>query len=143
MDDETTGTVSGIISSVFENQNILETVNWILKSDEQVMSKEDLALGYIMGALMSSAVDVAMDMKLSKINRQAYEKRLEQIYGKEEALKKLQEMDGKIEERRAKGGRQIKIELTEKETEDIRNMLIPMIAPFREKVRKEEAIKKL
>ncbi len=143
MDFEIKGVVSEIIDMVFEHQNLLEGVNWILESDDSVRSKEDLALGYFLGSLMTSAVDVATDMKLNKINRQAYEKRLEQIYGKEDALKRLQEMDAKIEERRAKGGTRMTVELTEEETEEIRNMLIPMIARFREKICKEVAVKKV
>jgi len=142
LDFETRDVISKLIDMVFESQNMLEMVNWVLESDERVRSKEDLALGYFLGSLMSSAVDVATDMKLNKINRQAYEKRLEQIYGKEEAVKRLQEMDEKIEERRAKDGRGFTVQLTEEETEDIENMLIPLIARFREKVRKEEAVKK-
>jgi hypothetical protein len=142
LDFEIKGIISEIIDMVFENQNMLETVNWILESDDSVRSKEDLALGYFIGSLMSSAVDVATDMKLNKINRQAYEKRLEQIHGKEEALKRLKEIDAKIEERRAKGGTPMTVELTEEETEEIKNMLIPVIARFREKLSKEEAFKK-
>ena len=136
------GVVTEIIEMALKHQNLWETVNWVLESDDSVRSQEDLALGYYMGSLMTSAVDVATDMKLNKINRQAYEKRLEQIYGKEAASKRLQEMDTKMEERRAKGGRQIKIELTEAEIEEIRNVLIPMIARFRAKISEEATIKK-
>lgn len=132
------GIVTDIMEMALKHQNLWETVNWVLESDNRVRSKEDVALGYFMGSLMTSAVDVATDLKLNKINRQAYGKRLEQIYGKKEASKRLQEMDAKIEERRAKGGKQIKIELTAEEIEEIRKVLIPMIARFRAKIRQEE-----
>lgn len=137
MDSETRGIVSQIINAVFKNQKILETVNWVFESDDRITSKEDLALGYFIGTLMTSAVDVATESKLNKKNRQVYEKRLEQIYGKQEASKKLREMDAKIKERRAKIGTHMTIELAEEEIKDIRNMLIPMISRFREKIRKE------
>jgi hypothetical protein len=45
LDAETIGIIQKMINYVFENENTLETIRWILESDNQVKSKEDLALG--------------------------------------------------------------------------------------------------
>lgn len=143
MDREIRGLISEIINSVFEKQDVLKTINWILEVDDQVMSKEDLALGYFMGSLMNIADDVASREKLGEKLEKRYKKILKNIYGKEGATEELKERDRRLEETRAKGGRCIKGELTEEETEDIRNMLILMITPFREKIRKERVLRRV
>ena len=143
MDREIRGLISGTIDYVFERQNVLKAINWILEADDQVRSQEDLALGYFMGSLVNIAHDVAGHNKVNEKLEKQYKKRLEKICGKEGATKKLKEDDTILEETRAKGGRRIKAELTEEEIEDIRNMLIPMIAPFREKIRKEVALRRV
>jgi len=143
LDIETRGWISGTVNSVFEKQIVLETVNWILETDDQVESQEDLALGYFMGSLMNIAGNVASRRKLEEKSEKQFKKGLEKIYGKEGATKELREYHAILEEARAKGGGQIESELTEEETEDIRNMLIPMIQRFREKIRKELAMRSI
>lgn len=143
MDRETRGRISEIIDYAFEKQNVLKTINWILEADNQVGSQEDLALGYFMGSLVNNTYDVAGHKKVNEKLEKQYKKRLEKICGKEGATKRLREDDIILEETRTKGGRRIKAELTEEEIEDIRNMLIPMIVPFREKIRKEVALRRV
>lgn len=143
MELKTRGIISAIINYAFENQKILETVKWVLESDDQVRSKEDLALGYMMGSLMNISDGIASRMNLEDKVEKRYRKKLEKKLGKEEALKILMEQDKKREETKSKGGRRIKSELTEEEIGDIKNRLIPMIARFREKIRQEEALGKV
>lgn len=143
MDIETRGLISEIVNYVFEKQNVLETVNWILEADEQVRSKEDLALGYFMGSLMKFASNVVSRRKLEEKAMKQHKKRLEKALGKEEAKRELMERDRRFEEMEAKGGRRIKAEPSDEDIEDIRNMLIPHIAPFREKIRKEVALRRI
>jgi len=142
LDRETTGLISEMINYAFEKQSCLKTINWVLEADDQVRSQEDLALGYFLGSLMNTADHVAtLKKRYEKLEKQ-YKKRLKKIHGKE-ATKELKERGRRLEEMRAKGGRPIKAELTEEETENIRNMLIPMIASFREKIRKEIALSRV
>lgn len=139
LDIEIRGLISEVINYVFEKQDVLKTINWILGVDDQVISEEDLALGYFMGSLMTIADNVASRKKLIEKLDKRTKKALEKGLGKERAAKSLEEQDRRLEIR-ARGGRHIKTELTEEETNDIRNMLIPMIAQFREKIRKEMAL---
>ena len=143
MDTETRGLISEIINYVFEQQNVLKTINWVLEVDDQVTSQEDLALGYIIGSLMNIADSIANRKRLIEKTEKRYKKELDKIYGKEGAVKRLEEQDTFLKERRVKGGRPIKVELTEKETEDIKNLLIPMIARFREKIRSEGVLRRV
>jgi hypothetical protein len=135
--------VSGIVNYAFEKQSVLETIKWVLEVDDRVMSQEDLALGYVVGSLMNIADNVASRRKLEEKLEKRYKKGLEKIYGKEKAAKEMQELDITLEKTRAKGGRRIKSELTEEENDDIKNMLIPMIPRFREKIRKELAMRRI
>ena len=141
MDRETRGLISEKIDYAFEKQPLLKTINWILEADDRVVSQEDLALGYFIGSLMNIAYDIAFHKKLNEKCDKMFKKELEKIYGKEGATKRLKEDDIILEETKAKGGRRIKAELTEEEIGDIRNMLIPMIVPFREKMRKEVVLR--
>jgi len=143
LDVETRGMVSGIVNYAFEKQSVLETIKWVLEVDDRVMSQEDLALGYVVGSLMNIADNVASRRKLEEKLEKRYKKGLEKIYGKEKAAKEMQELDITLEKTRAKGGRRIKSELTEEENDDIKNMLIPMIPRFREKIRKELAMRRI
>ena len=141
MDRETRGLISEKIDYAFEKQPLLKTINWILEADDRVVSQEDLALGYFIGSLMNIAYDIAFHKKLNEKCDKMFKKELEKIYGKEGATERLKEDDIILEETKAKGGRRIKAELTEEEIGDIRNMLIPMIVPFREKMRKEVVLR--
>lgn len=143
LDWETKGMISEIINHAFEKRHFLEAINWLLEADDQVRSQEDLALGYFMGYLMETADSLAWRMKRHEKTEKLRRKRLEENWGKEEAAKYLKEQERAVEELRAKGGRPMKVELTEEETESIRSMLIPMIASFREKIRKEIALSRV
>lgn len=145
MDRETIGRISNLINNTFEKQNILETVNWILEADtfKVIESQEDLALGYILGAILNIGDCIVRDKKYDDTIVKWKKKMLEKMLEKEE-LKKMLDAQPKIgEQAKAKGGRihYIKVETTEKETDRVRNMLIPMIAPYREKISKEKALK--
>ncbi len=137
MDIETRGLISATINYVFEKQSVLETVEWILGADDQIISKEDLALGYFIGSLMNIADKIASRRKLEEKSTKLYKKKLEKIFGKEKTETEVKKPY------RAKRGRRIEAELTEEETEDIKNMLIPMIVQFREKIRKEIALRRV
>jgi hypothetical protein len=141
LDFKTRGLISETFNRALEEQSCLEVINWILEADDDVSSKEDLALGYVMGSLMNIAYHVASRMKLEEKLDPKYRKELETFLGKEEAAKILHEDAMRLEKAKAEGGKQVTGELTEEETDDIRNMLIPMIQRFREKIRKELAMR--
>ena len=141
MDVKTRGLISGTLNYAFEEQNVLDTMDWILEADDHTRSQEDLALGYFLGALMNISCNLASRVKQEETLGKLWKKELEKIHGKKEAAKRLQEQNIMLEQERAKGGRRIKTELTEEETDDIRNMLIPMIQSYREKIRKELAMR--
>ena len=146
MDIETRDLISDTINAVYEKQNFLGTVNWILKTDDDRVSTRDdlenLALGYSLGALMNIAYDVARHKKLEKKYDDKYKEEMERKLGKE-ATKAIAEMNRRLEETKAKGVRRVANELTDEETDDIRNMLIQVIPRFRWKIRKELAIRRI
>jgi hypothetical protein len=141
LDFKIKGLVSETLNHALEEQSCLEVINWILEVDEEVSSKEDLALGYVMGSLMNIAYNVAGRMKLEEKLDPKYRRELEKFLGKEEAAKVLRSDAVRLEKGKAKGGEQVTGELTEEETDEIRNMLVPMIPRFREKIHKELAMR--
>ena len=146
MDIETRDLISETINAVYEKQDFLGTVNWILKTDDDRVSTRDdlenLALGYSLGALMNIAYDVARHKKLEKKYDEKYKEEMERKLGKE-ATKAIREMNRRLEEMKAKGGRRVENLLTDEETDDIRNMLIQVIPRFRWKIRKELEIRRI
>lgn len=146
MDIETRDLISETINAVYEKQDFLGTVNWILKTDDDRVSTRDdlenLALGYSLGALMNIAYDVARHKKLEKKYDGKYKEEMERKLGKE-ATKAIVEMNRRLEEMKAKGSRPVENKLTDEETDDIRNMLIQVIPRFRWKIRKELAIRRI
>lgn len=143
MDSATRGQIDEALDYIFEEQNFLETVNWILEADDEVRSQEDLVLGYFLGSSMRFANDFVRNVKVVKKIDKKHEKNVEKRLGKEEARKIREERETRAREERAKGGRPLKVSLTEKETNDIRSMLLLRIKPFREKIRKERALRGL
>ena len=146
MDIETRDLISDTINAVYEKQDFLGTVDWILKTDDDRVSTRDdlenLALGYSLGALMNIAYDVARHKKLEKKYDGKYKEEMERKLGKE-ATKAIAEMNRRLEEMKAKGSRRVENKLTDEETDDIRNMLIQAIPRFRWKIRKELAIRRI
>ena len=146
LDIETRDLISETIDAVYEKQDFLGTVNWILKTDDDRVSTRDdlenLALGYSLGALMNIAYDVARHKKLEKKYDEKYKEEMERKLGKE-ATKAIAEMNRRLEEMKAKGGRRVENKLTDEETDDIKNMLIQVIPRFRWKIRKELAIRRI
>jgi hypothetical protein len=146
LDIETRDLISDTINAVYEKQDFLGTVDWILKTDDDRVSTRDdlenLALGYSLGALMNIAYDVARHKKLEKKYDGKYKEEMERKLGKE-ATKAIAEMNRRLEEMKAKGSRRVENKLTDEETDDIRNMLIQAIPRFRWKIRKELAIRRI
>lgn len=123
MDRETRGMISETLHWNYERSKVLETVDWALKADDQILNQEDFVLGYYIGSLMSMSVEIVA-------RRNLFDK-LPDLLKKESA------------EVKPKRGRPRSIAATRKEKEEIKDMLIPMIARFREKIRQEETLKKL
>ena len=140
MDLKTRGIISSIINNVFESQNVLETIKWILETDDEVISSEDLALGYFLGSLMKISANSAGIMHKIAFSNEQYRKTLEKIYGKKEGKIKYLEYEMKMYEPSKKDSVPILIEPSKEEIDEIRNMLIPMIPRFREKIRQEETL---
>lgn len=142
MDAETRGIIEKWIDNIIEEQRIPETVKWILGEDYEVSSKEDLALGYLLGYIMSSSLRTVEISKLQKESQERFERRrkkddreLEKKLGKEkfmEVLKNRVEM-----EKTAKRVRPIKVSLDEEDENEIRNIVLSKIKLLREKIRRE------
>lgn len=143
MDITTRGIISATIEYVFENQNVLDTIEWMFRIDDDVISREDLALGYFMGSLMNISNELAIDVIrwniIDKMDKEFYIN----AFGKEEGLKKYIENKMRREESKESGTNYTKIQLSEEDTEAIRNMLIPMITRFREKIRQEKVLERI
>jgi hypothetical protein len=145
---ETRGLISEIINNLYEEQSVLEMVNWVLETDARAkVEAETFALGYVLGSLMNHAYGVARHEKRDKKTNESWMKYAVKKFGEEEATRIIEEFDRRVKEQvkelKAKGGRPINVEPTDKETDAIRNMLIPMIPQFREKISKELALRKV
>lgn len=127
MDRKTRGIIEETLDYVYEEQDFLETINWILEVDSEVKSPEDLALGYFLGSLMRCADNTIRREKLWRAQKRGMEKRL----GKEEAKEYLREV-----EERTKDIKPLRVSVTRREKNQIRDMLRRRI-PSREKIYRE------
>ena len=143
MDIKTRGVISSIINNSFETQKVLETIKWILETDDDVVCKEDLALGYFIGSLMNISSNTWSRLKKEEIVENYYKKSLEKTYGKKQGKIKYLEYKMRMEENNENEKSQVIVELPNEEVEKIRNMLIPMIPKFREKIRQENILHKI
>ena len=128
MDIVARGLIEKQLDYISEEQDILETVSWILDVDDEVINREDLALGYFLGALMNSAYKTVEGIKFM----QKSDKMLQRKLGEIEAGKSIKE-----KEERVKTYRPVRVRITEQEKAEIRGMLIRRIKPFRLKIRTE------
>lgn len=120
LDTEIIGTIENQINSVYQEQNMLEGLEWILEIDRELTSLNDFALGYYLGSLMQIACNTAETLK----NAKRFEVRFEKF---------------KIELKKNpnKRMRRVTVKLTEEETEEIRDIIKRWVNPFREKLNKE------
>lgn len=143
MDAETRGIIEKWIDNIIEVQDIPETVKLILREDYEVVSKEDLAVGYWLGYIMSTSVNAVQFNKVMRKFKESSERRrkksdreLEKSMGKErfiEFLKQREEM-----EKKAKRIRPVRYRLdNEEDDNEIRRILLSKIKLFREKIRRE------
>ena len=143
LDLTTRGIITSIINNNYESQKVLKTIKWILEIDDEVYCKEDLALGYFMGALVQISSNSTSMMKRNALIDDQYRKSLEKIYGGKEGKIQYLEYKMKTEELAKKENVLTIIEASEEEIEEIRKMLIPMISRFREKIRQEVELDKI
>jgi len=143
LDAETRGIIEKWIDNIIEVQDIPETVKLILREDYEVVSKEDLAVGYWLGYIMSTSVNAVQFNKVMRKFKESSERRrkksdreLEKSMGKErfiEFLKQREEM-----EKKAKRIRPVRYRLdNEEDDNEIRRILLSKIKLFREKIRRE------
>jgi len=124
LDIKTRGVIEKSLDSVLE-QDILEIVNWISK-ETSVKSDEDLILGYVLGSCMRYASDTLEEEKRYK----RIDKEVEKILGKKRVL----ELQLK---RKAEEVKPIRVSLTQKEKNQLRDMLIQRISSYRRKIYRE------
>jgi len=125
LDEKTIGLIEEAFNRALEQEDILDRTKWT--RDEVVLkSQEDFVLGYILGSLMSAAYEIARIQKIDRLSK----KRLEKELGKERAEE--------IQRRWKNGEGKVKpILLTEKEVNQIRDMLRRRISDFRRKIHQE------
>jgi len=136
LDAETRGIIETWIDDVLEKQGIPKTVKLILEEDSEVISKEDLTLGYFLGYTMSTSWDLAERRKWLEREKKKSDKRLERKIGKEKFREYLKE-ELVREKTESKRFRPRKTSLDEEDENEIRRMLLSKIKLFREKIRKE------
>jgi len=130
LDIKTRGVIEKSLDSVLE-QDILKVVNWISK-ETSVKSREDLILGYVLGSCMRYASDIVEEEKRWKVARKDSEQRLERKLGKKQAKEFWKEY-----EERGKDVKPIRVSLTTREKNQLRDMLIQRIPSYRRKIYRE------
>ena len=126
LDRETRGKISELLHKIYEKQNIVDTCFWAMEADEKIISKEDFALGYILGALANISNGMILDRKLRDKIRRDFTKPI----GKE-ATEKL----------KPEAIKPLRIDTTALQYNEVKNMLIPMIAQYRTKIGYELGLK--
>jgi hypothetical protein len=114
LDTETRGAIENQINFVYQEQNMLEHIDWILEIDRELTSLNDFALGYFLGSLMHIARNKA---ELSKTATK---------------LRKSKRLPKKLF-----------VSLTEAETEEIRDIIKRWVNPFREKLNREIDVRRV
>jgi hypothetical protein len=133
LDRETRGLIEKGLDNIFQEQDFLETAGWVLEADDEVISQEDFVLGYFLGAAMMWANEVLEKEKIFK----KIERKLERT--KKKQGEELQQGEEKKARKKVRPYR-VTVPIEEKET--IKDILRLRISPFREKVRKELALKR-
>jgi hypothetical protein len=125
LDTETRGIIEHQINTVYQNQNTLEGLDWILEIDKDLESFYDFALGYVLGSLMQIVVNHAVTLKEAKKTKVLFEK-----------------LEKERKENPNRKFRRVIAELSEEETEEIRDIIKRWVIPFREKLNREIDIRK-
>jgi hypothetical protein len=120
LDIEVRGAIEHTINFVYQKQNMLEGLDWILEVETELTNLNDFALGYFLGSLMQIAINQAETLKDSKKFAVRFEK-----------FKKEQEKNPK------KRMRRVTWKLTEEETDEIRDIIKRWVIPFRQKLNTE------
>lgn len=115
----------------FIEQDILDVVSWIF-GESSVKSPEDLILGYVLGSYMRYASDIVEEEKRWKVARKDSEQRLERKLGKKQAKAFWKEL-----EERKEDVKPIRVTLTTREKNELRDMLIQRIPSYRRKIYRE------
>jgi len=130
LDEKTIGHVEKAFNLALEQEDILDRTKWA--RDEVILkTPEDFVLGYVLGSLMSGAYEIARIEKIDRISN----KRLEKELGKERVKEMQKRWRENVEE-----GKHTRIRptlLTEKEENQIRDMLRRRIPDFRRKIHQE------
>ena len=100
----------------FLDKDLAETISWVT-GYEIIESQEDFALGYVLGSAMMYAHKITLENKLHRKRVRDWEK---------EFGEKPKWADSE--------GKPFKIELTEKEMDDLRDMLKRRIPEYKEKI---------
>jgi hypothetical protein len=96
-----------------------------------------------MGALQNLSKDILFERTRDFKSKEIMEKSTIRKLGKEEAKKILESIEKRQKEMLSKGGRRMKVKFTDQDMEEIKTLLIPMIAPFRVRIRHEDTLKKI
>jgi hypothetical protein len=102
---------------VYQKQNMLDGLDWILETDREVTELNDFALGYFLGSLMQIAANQAEALTNSKKFAVRFEKFKEEL--KKNPNKRM---------------RIVNTKLREEETEEIRDIIKRWVIPFRQKI---------
>ena len=132
IDFELRGLISKIIEQAINRKNTVDTVRWATEVDTiQLGGKtrlEDFTLGYVVGSLMREAIETIYWMKWARKVDAQRERRNVKILGRE----KYNELKAKYS--KGRGGRPIKVKVTESEINEIKSMIEPLIEQFRSKI---------
>ena len=126
MNKETRGYIEEALDKVLE-QDVLNRMQWVL-DEYQIESVQEFALGYMLGSLMSTAYEIVRRNKLFEMT----DKRLDKEIGR----KRRKEIRKQFEEKEEKV-KPIRVSLSEKEENQIRDMLRRRISDYRQKIYRE------
>jgi len=131
LDEETIGYIEKELNRMISETDMRERIRWVLE-EIPVSSKEDFALGYLIGSLTSHAYDGARrQSRIKKIDKR-WKRKMEKEMGKE----RLREIERKGEEI-IKDVKPPRVYWTKKEDTQIRNMMIRRLVQIRRKVHRD------
>ena len=126
MNIEARGAIDKFINTVYQKQNMIDTLNWLSEKDKDIENFEDLAMGYFFGSIVSEASQLAANWNFIEVYERRWKKYLKDL--EKNSKRKMQTITPK---------------LSNEETEEIKDILKKWIPQFREKIKKEIAVLRL
>ena len=126
------------IERALKQKDITKTARWAIEVDVIQCGTEtrieDFTLGYVSGFLKSRFEDRVYWARWDEKQKAKYERDMIKSLGEKEYYKQKAEYELKRKMTKNKGGRPLKIQVTQAEMNEIKGMLEPVIEQFRRKI---------